>query len=262
MLHTAVLRLLVWGLLLRPARSFLLCYAAVAAVAAAPRTGSRGGCLAIVSPWLVIVLLLLNLPLLSAAFCRFRLTPAEKRNHTLEHTTIFFLRKRYGRRGRLAGRAYADGFRISGVADPSHVRQAFRQAATALERGEWNSAVSRRCGSMVVTAQALGAVALMPAAIGAFVGPPLVGEILTAAAGAIFLLFRFPLGLWLQRRRFLSFDFEFPAIVSIEPAEPRPILDRPGVFFVRTRLTSPRSQGASETRRHSDQDLSAFVEKS
>jgi hypothetical protein len=237
MLRTAIARLLVRGFLFRPARSFLVCYTLVTIAVAAPRTALHGGCLAIAAPWLAIGLLLLNLPLLSAAFRGFRLTPAERRNHALEHATIFFLRQRYGRRGRLAGQAFADGFHLSGVADAADIRQAFRQATAALERGEGSCAVSRRCGSMMVTAQALGVTALMPGAVATLVGPPRVAEVLTAAAGAAFLLLRFPIGLWLQRRRFLSFDFESPSIVSIDPAKPRPMLDRPGVFFVRTRMT-------------------------
>lgn len=217
--------------------SFLICFSFVALVTSVPVTPSFAPLLSFLAPWLALALFLLNLPFFAAARRAFRLSPAERRNHALEHATIFYLRERYGRSARLAGRAAPDGFRISGVREPSHVRTAFDRAAESLEAGDWSCTVAKRCGSMVVTAQALGITLLAIAFLASYLLPLAVSRLLTALSGVVFLLLRLPLGLWLQRRRFLLWDFHLPAILAIDPVEPRPILDRPRSFFVRTRLS-------------------------
>jgi hypothetical protein len=66
---------------------------------------------ALLLPWLLIGILIINLPFIGAAFRRLSLPLEVRRNHALEHGTIYFLKKelpdrRIGGRGR--GRRFQD----------------------------------------------------------------------------------------------------------------------------------------------------------
>ena len=82
-----------------------------------PRSGEVTLLSAFALPWLFLLLVILNLPFVSALVRRFRLSQAERRNHALEHGTIYFLLQRRGASRGVGGHAAPTGFRISGAED-------------------------------------------------------------------------------------------------------------------------------------------------
>jgi len=66
-------------------------------------------------PFVLFVVIGLNLSFFSTLFRRFTMSKDKKRNHALEHGTIYFLKKRFGEEIRVGGSAEKNGFRICGV---------------------------------------------------------------------------------------------------------------------------------------------------
>ena len=191
-------------------------------------------------PWLLLLLLVVNMPFLASAFRQFKLTKDAKMNHALEHGTIFFLRRHYPGKYKIGGRALPDGFRLNGLPSPEFVVPAFTETLEYLARGDTRPIVSRYCGSMLVTAQGYAIVLLtVSAPFLVFMRLSLLMKIIILVANlAVYLLLRRRLGLWIQRRFFRSVDFERAAIRSIRQVRPKGIELRP-TFFVRTSLRRP-----------------------
>lgn len=203
-----------------------------------PRTPDITLVYVLLGPWIVILLLFVNLPLVSAAFRKFRMTETKKRNHALEHGTIFFLQHRYGRKFRPGGKALDTGFRLSGIQNKEDVGVAFDDLICALNDGQEDCVVSNRCGSMIVVAEGLAVVLLTVSAVPATFlrfGPK-ASAILLLANACAFVIFRYPMGRWIQRRFFLSLDFKKAQITEIRTAKDREFFERPRVLIIKTRI--------------------------
>ncbi len=83
-----------------------------------------------------------------------------RRNHALEHATVNVIEERYGP-SRLSGLAQPGGFIIQGGAPPELVADAAREALTRLRAGEWRLAIHRRCGTTLLAAQLVMAIAFL-----------------------------------------------------------------------------------------------------
>jgi len=204
------------------------------AVVPDPRTTARLSLVA--APWVFTFMLLLHMPVIGAAFRGFRLLPDVRVNHALEHGTIFFLSRRCGKRFKIGGKAESDGFRLNGMPSIDLIAPAFEDLRSALARGETRPVISRHCGSMIVTAQALSAILLTAAAVAFLVFDyrQRTRVVLLGLVLLVYVALRHGLGLLLQRRWFLSLDFTHAELRSIKQVKPRGFLERQPVYFVRT----------------------------
>lgn len=83
-----------------------------------------------------------------------------RRNHALEHATVNVIEERHGP-SRLSGLAQPEGFLIQGGAPPELVADAAQEALIRLRAGEWRLAIHRRCGTTLLAAQLVMAVAFL-----------------------------------------------------------------------------------------------------
>lgn len=83
-----------------------------------------------------------------------------RRNHALEHATVNVIEERYGP-SRLSGLAQPGGFIIQGGAPPELVADAAQEALKRLRAGEWRLAIHRRCGTTMLAAQLVMAIAFL-----------------------------------------------------------------------------------------------------
>ena len=227
-------------LALRPSLVFAVYFVLVAALAFAPSSRHLSAFYLIASPWLLALMLLLHLPVLGAATRKFHPPRDIRMNHALEHGTIYFLRRRCGRKFKIGGLAEADGFRLNGMPSIDLVAPAFRELQEHLAKGDTRPVVSRGCGSMIVTAQALSAISLTLVAV-SFLTLRLERQTKTGMLVLVLLIYvllRRRLGLALQKKLFLSVDFAAAEIRSIKQVKPRGPLERQPVFFVRTVVTA------------------------
>ena len=89
------LRLLVWYYR-RPLVGYLFLFLIATYAGILSPTGEAAVFNTLMLPWLIVLLVLLNLPFLGGLARRLLLSEPEKRNHALEHGTIHFLHARYG----------------------------------------------------------------------------------------------------------------------------------------------------------------------
>jgi hypothetical protein len=229
------LRLLVWYHV-RPLVGYLLLFLIAAYSGVVPRTGEVAVFNASVLPWVIFLLLLLNLPFIGGLARRLLLSEPEKRNHALEHGTIHFLNVKYGTSTGIGGRALKYGFRVSGARDPEDIRRAFRDLVSLPKEERWRVVIAKKCGSMIVIAQGVGVLSLLLAVV-LFVLLPPSKTVLVIVLGAQLLLFlalRRPLGFFIQKRRLLSLEFAEARIRHIKKVEVNPLLERPPVNLVET----------------------------
>ena len=146
------LRVLIWYY-----RQPLLGYAVLFIIALCwgllPHTGETVVLAVLVAPWLFPLLIVLNLPFIGGLIARLRLNPAKRQNHALEHGTIHCWLRRQSTKKKVGGRAESEGFRVSGIGSENEIRKAFSEFLTLDEKERWSTAVSNRCGSMLVIAQ-------------------------------------------------------------------------------------------------------------
>ena len=83
-----------------------------------------------------------------------------RRNHALEHATVNVIEERYGP-SRLSGLARPSGFIIQGGAPPELVTDAANEALKRLRAGERHLAIHRRCGTTLLAAQLVMAIAFL-----------------------------------------------------------------------------------------------------
>jgi hypothetical protein len=222
----------------RPLFAFGLSFVLVTALTLARSRDQLRALYLILFPFILFIMLVLNLPFLTSAFRQFRMSEAAKVNHALEHGTLFFLRRRYGRKFRLGGRAREEGFRLNGLPSPDDITPAFRDLCEHLARGDTRPVIHRYCGSNIVTAQGYAIVLLaLSAPLLLFVPLRLQTQIgiLAFNLGA-YLVLRRPLGHWMQRHFFMSLAFRDASIQSINQVKPVG-RERRHVFFVRTLVT-------------------------
>ena len=194
-------------------------------------------------PWLLIALGLVTLPFVGNAFRAFRINAATRRNHALEHATIYYLRA-HGRR--CAGRASANGFRVSGVVTEREIRTAFETVRRRVRAREPIPHISRRCGSNVVTALGFGMSGLfLVLLISVLFRPPLLVRITAlVAAVLVFVGLKHRVGNWIQARFFMLTDFEDVGLRDIRRL-PFEFDDASGsVFFVTTAIRTLRAGSA------------------
>jgi hypothetical protein len=193
-------------------------------------------------PMLLPVFAVLSLPFVFAAFRAFRLDPATKRNHALEHATLLELEARGGRR--LAGRASPNGFRVSGHVSIDDVRKAFARVQATIRAGAPLACVTPRCGSNVVTAIGTGLLLLVAVAAWSVVVDPSWSRRAGALAGIVvaFAALRHVLGNAIQRRFFLAEDVGDVSLRDVRHVPPG-VFDRGPAIFVET-IVRPRSGGA------------------
>ncbi len=229
------IRFLAW-FITRPLVGFVSYLVVVGFVVFAPRDGPNLLLFYLVLPWLILVVLALNLSFVSLVFRRFTLSNAKKKNHALEHGTIFFLRKRYGGKVRVGGSAESDGFRIYGVQQKEHLVKAFDDLLRELKQGSSELIVSMRCGSNIATAQGLAIVLLTLAAVILSVSKadPMTSLIFLSATIFLYFLLRTRLGNWVQSMFFMSLDFSNARIQSVYKVEKKRFWERNPVFFVKT----------------------------
>ena len=81
-------------------------------------------------------------------------------NHALEHATINVLESKYGY-FKLAGFAREDGFVVQGNIDPAHLQEASIIGLRQLQGGNHNLAIHKNCGTSMLSANFMAAVAFL-----------------------------------------------------------------------------------------------------
>ena len=220
----------------RPFLGYMLLFVLTAYTGVVPRSGEEAVVSALVLPWLVLLLILVNLPFVRGLVRRLRLSEPERRNHALEHGTIHFLCGRYGTSRGLGGRALKHGFRVSGARDPEDIRRAFVDLLALPREQRWRVVVSDKCGSMIVVAQGVGVIQLVLVMVLFLLMSPsrTAVAIVLATQLALFLALRHPLGFLIQRRRLLSLSFEEARILRIKNVHAELLFERPPVYLVET----------------------------
>lgn len=145
-----------------------------------------------------------------------------RRNHALEHATIAVMMEREPGR-KLNGFSNDDGFYVQGVRSLEEVDSAAREALRRLQSGEKGLAIHRNCGTTIVAANLLAAIAFIGVvAAGLFMGMSLGLEFyLLIVAGMLgSLLLRVPLSLLLQRFVTTEQDLKNAEVGWVEPAKP------------------------------------------
>jgi len=82
---------------------------------------------------------------ISLLFQRFTLSEEKKRNHALEHGTIYILRQKYGKNAKIGGVAKKDGFRVCGVNNKDDLKKAFDQLVKELKKENSEFVISMSC---------------------------------------------------------------------------------------------------------------------
>ena len=145
-----------------------------------------------------------------------------RRNHALEHATIALMMEREPGR-KLNGFSNDDGFYVQGVRSLEEVDAAAREALRRLQSGEKGLAIHRNCGTTIVAANLLAAIAFIGViATGLFMGMGLGLEfyLLLVAGMLVSLLLRVPLSLFLQRFVTTEQDLTNAEVGWVEPAKP------------------------------------------
>ncbi len=225
------------GFYSRPAISFSIYFLIIALIAIIPAKSMLLSIMLFLSPWIILFLMILNLPFIAATFRKFRMPKCKKRNHAMEHVTIHFLSELYGQAAGIGGAADFDGFRLSGIKDKKDINSAIKKISDLMDSKQLadHLAVSKYCGSNIITAQAFGTILLTVSGILFFLfnfEVQLAVSILTFNILSYFLL-RYPLGSWIQKHFFLSFDFEAVHIKSIRKV-PKKFFEKKNAYFIET----------------------------
>lgn len=187
-------------------------------------------------PFIFLIIIGLNMSFMSLLFERFTLSEEKKKNHALEHGTIYILRRKYGKNAKIGGVAKKDGFRICGVSKKEDLRDSFCQLVKELKKENSELILSMSCGTNVSTAQGFGIIILTVSFISILVLRPIPEVIFSILALNVILYFslRRRLGSWIQKRLFMSLDFSDASIHSINRAKRETFWERNPVYFVKT----------------------------
>jgi hypothetical protein len=172
------------------------------------------------------------------------LSEEKKRNHALEHGTIYILRQKYGKNARIGGVAKKDGFRICGVSKKEDLKSAFYQLVKELKKENSELIVSMSCGTNVSTAQGFGIIILTISFISILILRPIPEVIFIILALNVILYFslRRRLGNWIQKRLFMSLNFSDASIHSINKAQKEIFWERNPVYFIKTVVNKKRKK--------------------
>jgi hypothetical protein len=222
----------------RPLTGFISFFLVVTIILLIPRNGPSLMAFSLIAPWLLIPVAALNMNFISMVFRRFTLSESMKRNHALEHGTIFVLRNRYGKKARMSGNAEIDGFRICGVEKREYVEMAFDLLVAELRRGNSELIISMRCSTNAGTAQGLGIVLLSLSTLVLLLVDANATVKLTILGidVVLYFLLRTRLGNWVQGKFFMSLDFADARIQSIHRVKTERLWERGPVFFVKTEI--------------------------
>jgi len=89
------------------------------------------------------------------------LITALRQNHALEHATVSLLTKKLGLNARMLGKATFDGFYIYGNVPTEAIREAATEGLARLQSGERELAISPFCGTNIVVAGIMAALACL-----------------------------------------------------------------------------------------------------
>jgi|GEM_PF-2120914 len=236
----------------RPFISFLFYFILITIIALASNKSEIMSLFLFLFPWLALIFFFLNMPFIRAAFQQFRMHESKKMNHVLEHGTVYFLKERYGKYSGVGGSADYDGFRVSGVKKKKHIYEAFNKLVEYIfKEKRWEHLMtSKLCGSNIVTAQGFGIILLT---VTGFVLIFLklknfVSFIVLGLNIIIYFLLRYPLGNFVQKKLFLSFNFENAKIVGIKRVK-KGLFEEGGVYFVETKILKNKKAQCSEVRK-------------
>jgi hypothetical protein len=187
-------------------------------------------------PFVLFVVIGLNLSFFSTLFGRFTMSKDKKRNHALEHGTLYFLKKRFGNKLRVGGHAEKNGFRICGVSKKHDIIQAFDQFTKEFNRKNPELFISLRCGSNSVTSQGFGLILLTLSAIALKISDSsdLTIALVLIANVVVYFLLRKNLGNWIQENLFMATDFSIARIHSINKVKKKIYWEINPVYFVKT----------------------------
>jgi hypothetical protein len=138
-----------------------------------------------------------------------------RRNHGIEHATVHVLSAR-DPNIQLVGRADTTGFNIYGQVETEELMSAAQEALQRLQNGEGNLAVHPRCGTNLVTAGLLTAVAAV-IALGRKPSIKKLPDVILATTLAAF--FAQPLGMQLQARVTTSPDAQGARVAGITQSQ-------------------------------------------
>ncbi len=231
-----------WFLLTKPIFGYISFMLFVIMMAVAQKSGVAMLLNSLLFPWFFLLFMLLNAPFIGTVFRGFQMTKATKRNHVLEHGTIYMLLKKYGDIKGIGGMAEKNGFSISGVTDKSKIRKAFTEVRDLLKNNEIDFVIAKKCGSNIVTAQGYGIILLtITLFLYLFVDITVANAVIIFGLNAlIYFLFRVRIANWMQYRLFMNFDFDDTTIKDINKLKKTGIHSRPGMF-VSTNILSDES---------------------
>lgn len=89
------------------------------------------------------------------------LITALRQNHALEHATVSLLTRKLGLNVRMIGRATIDGFYIYGNVPTEAIQEAATEGLARLQSGERELAISPFCGTNIVIAGIMAALACL-----------------------------------------------------------------------------------------------------
>jgi hypothetical protein len=224
--------------LLNPQLSFFVYFLFVASYAISPR--ELIFLYGFLFPWLAIVILFLNMPFFRLLFGGVDMDEDNKINHVLEHGTIYYLKKICGKKKRIGGRALSNGFRVNGVDSVENIKEAFGKLQDKLATGESGIVLSKYCGSNISILQGASIIILtvsflLMMSIDFSKDVRLIILLINLLS---YLILRFPVGKYFQKKLTMSFNFTNAEIVSIEKTKKDKdnIFERSPVFLVRTRI--------------------------
>ena len=226
------------GFYMRPILPFVLQFALLAPLTLAADLPAMTSLYVLISPWLVAILAVINLPILFLAFDSFKLDIAKRRNHALEHATVLLLRASGHKR--VAGQARSNGFRVSGGPSKKEIRAEFDTVQRQVSEGIPLVYVSSRCGSNRIMALAFGLLLLFSVTVLSALFRP---SLLVRAAALIavmiaFTVLRHPTGNWFQKHLFMATDFRKVKLRAVRKVKTR-IWDKSPTYFVETLINTP-----------------------
>jgi hypothetical protein len=190
-------------------------------------------------PWLILIILIINMPFFRLMFVGINMEKGTKINHVLEHGTIYYLKKRYGGNRKIGGRAKSSGFRVYGVKSQEDIRDAFEKLREYLKNGRRGIVLSKFCGSNVPILQGVSVLLLTATFIYfAFMKFDLIQiQIILLVNLVLNLLLKYPIGRYFQKRFTMSFDFSDARIEAINRSSKQGIFEKEPVYYVHTLVT-------------------------
>ncbi len=220
----------------RPLTGFLFYFICISFFLLVPPVGAAAIPFYLTLPFVLLILIHLNMSFIATLFRGFIISEKRKKNHALEHGTIYFIRKKFGNKYPVGGSAAPDGFRICGVSKKEALRKAFEQFQKEHSNGNSSLIILRGCGSNIITAQGFGLLLLTLSAIAVKIFQPDKFIILVILGLNVLLYFslRTNFGNLIQEKLFMSLNFSKARIHSINRVKKKTWCERNPVYFVHT----------------------------